>query len=64
MPRPLFRLLHEQFFVRAEKVDIKLKEDPTDQPAGTAVKEPKTTVRKRGEKLTDSPRPKKVGWNL
>ena len=54
------RLLREQFFVRAEKLEIKPKEESTDQSAGTSGKEPKSTLRKRGEKLMDSPRPKKV----
>ena len=56
------RLLREDFFVRAEKVDLK-HVDAAGDSASTAGssegKEGKTGLRKRGEKVSDSPRPKK-----
>lgn len=55
------RLLRADFFVRAERVDLKHIDTSTSSgdPSSSGGKEGKTTLRKRGEKGSDSPRPKK-----
>ena len=61
----LSRLLREDFFMRLQKVDLKHEHGDTstkDSASGggtSAGKEGRSTLRKRGEKGTDSPRPKK-----
>ena len=58
------RLLQHKFFIRANKVEVKPKSD--EQTTASSSKESESSsLRKRGEKATDSPRAKKVNqWLL
>lgn len=45
--------------MRAEKIEPKHIKDESEVMAGSSGKEDKASVRRRGEKASDSPRPKK-----
>ena len=56
------RLLREDFFVRVEKVELKHVDalpSSSGDPGSSGGKNLKSGLRKRGEKVSDSPRPKK-----
>ena len=55
----LSRLLQQKFFIRANKTEVKPKSSE-QSTASSSKKSKSSTLRKRGEKTTDSPRAKKV----
>ena len=60
------RLLQQKFFIRANKVEVK-KSKSDEQTTASSSKESEpssSSLRKRGDKATDSPRAKKVTKSL
>ena len=57
------RLLQHKFFIRASKTEVKPKSS-VQSGASSSKESESSTLRKRGEKATDSPRAKKVNQQI